>query len=259
MMEPPVDALYRGTVRHKRLKPFTHALTYSVFSVLVDIDRLDALDRRLRLFGHNRRALVSLHDRDYGRRDGSPIRSWVDSVLSAGGLDLKGAPVRLLTFPRLWGYAFNPLSIYYCYRPDGVPGAVLYEVSNTFGESHGYLIPVETGANPAAALHQETTKAFHVSPFIEMDCRYRFSLMPPGEKLSVLISQSDSSGDPILVARHTARGAPLSDAALFRAIARHPLMTVKVIAGIHWQALRLWLKGARFHAKPPVPDRHVTR
>lgn len=255
----PADTLYRGTVLHKRLKPFTHALTYSVFSVLVDLDGLDALDRGLRLFGHNRWAPVSLHDRDYGRRDGSPIRNWVDGVLHDGGLEeLAGEPVRLLTFPRLWGYVFNPLSIYYCYRSDGRLGAILYEVSNTFGESHGYLIPVDDVLE-GAAVHQETAKVFHVSPFLEMDCRYRFSLAPPSEKLSVAINQSDSAGDPILVAKHTARGVALTDRALAGALARHPLMTAKVIGGIHWEALRLWLKGARFYAKPPAPADHITR
>jgi DUF1365 family protein len=254
---PPPSLVYRGTVLHKRLKPFVHELTYSVFSLLVDIDALDDLDRRLRLFGYNRLAPISLHDKDYGRRDGTPPRAWIDACLREHGLgDLVGGPVRLLTFPRLWGFVFNPLSIYYCHDATGRLGAVLYEVSNTFGESHGYLLPVE---EEDGAVHQSADKIFHVSPFIEMDCRYRFGLNRPGEKLTVTIRQSDSAGDPILMAKHTARGVAITDAALAKAIAGNPLMTAKVIGGIHWEALKLWLKGAKFYAKPDLPARHVTR
>lgn len=249
--------VYRGTVLHKRLKPFVHELSYSVFSILVDIDAMDDLDRRLRLFGHNRFAPISLHDKDYGKRDGTPPRAWVDDCLRGHGLDaLVGGSVRLLTFPRLWGFVFNPLSIYYCHDASGRLGAVLYEVSNTFGESHGYLLPVE---EDQGAVHQSADKIFHVSPFIEMDCRYRFALNRPGEKLMVTIRQSDSAGDPILMAKHTARGVEITDAALARAIAGNPLMTAKVIGGIHWEALKLWLKGARYFSKPNAPATHVTR
>ncbi|MDW3205807.1 MAG: DUF1365 domain-containing protein [Alphaproteobacteria bacterium] len=253
----PDATLYFGKVMHKRLKPVTHELTYSVFSVLVDPDRLPDMGRDLSLFGHNRWAPVSIHDRDYGHRDGSTIRSWVEASLSAQGIDLQGGPLRLLTFPRLWGYAFNPLSLHFCYDRDEVLRAILYEVSNTFGESHGYLIPVDGPGSDV--VHQETRKVFHVSPFIGMDCRYRFAVRPPDGKLAVQIRQSDASDSPLLVARHTGRGRAMTDGAIATAIARHPLMTAKVFAGIHWEALRLWLKGARFHSKPPRPAQHVTR
>jgi uncharacterized protein len=251
--------LYRGKVFHKRMKPFVHELTYSVFSILVDVDALPQMDQRMRLFGHNRWAPISLWDRDYGMRDGSAIRGWVEAALQEQGLALKGGAIHLLTFPRLWGYAFNPLSLYYCYDSQQVLRAILYEVSNTFGESHGYLIPVSAEQAAGAAIHQETAKVFHVSPFIEMSCRYHFSLTAPGARLSVLINQSDSTGDPILMAKHTARGVPLTDKALLGAILRYPLMTAKVIGGIHWEALRLWLKGAKYYPKPPAPTKHVTR
>lgn len=254
--EPPPARLYRGTVFHKRLKPFVHALEYSVFSLFLDLDDLGGLDRRTRLFGHNRWAPISIHDRDYGRRDGTSIRDWVNDALRAFDIDPSGGSVRMLTFPRLWGYAFNPLSIYYCYGGDNRLQAILYEVSNTFGQSHAYLIAVD---GTSGAVHQETAKVFHVSPFIEMDCRYQFSLSRPGEKLGVLIRQSDAAGDPILVARHTAKGQPLNDRAMLAALFRHPLMTLKVIAGIHWEALKLWLKGARYHPKPAQPANHLSR
>ena len=256
-LDIPGSLVYHGQVVHKRLRPFQHHLAYRVFSVLLDVDDLPGLSRRLRMFGHNRWAPISVHDRDYGRRDGSSIRSWVDEKLQDFGHgNLVGGPLRLLTFPRLWGYAFNPLSIHFCYGPDGHLGAVLYEVSNTFGESHGYLIPVETNGDP---IHQQTNKVFHVSPFLEMNCRYHFALRAPGEKLGVIIRQTDSSGAPILIARQTAKGERLTDKSLARALMRHPLMTAKVIGAIHWEAVKLWLKGARYYPKPPLPTDHVTR
>ena len=255
----PPSLVYRGRVTHSRLKPMRHDLAYSVFSLLLDVDDLPRLSLSLKLFRHNGWAPISVHDKDYGSRDGTPIGDWVRAQLREHDLDEAGAQLRMLTFPRLWGYAFNPLTIYYCYTAEGTLKAVLHEVSNTFGQSHGYLIPVEDQADEAAAVHQETQKIFHVSPFIEMACRYRFALMPPGERLDVLIRQYDAEDDLILLAQHKGRGETIGDTALSSALLRHPLMTLKVIAGIHWEALRLWRKGAKFHSSPPLPTKHVTR
>jgi DUF1365 family protein len=256
MMPAMPSMLYRGKVLHKRLRPFIHELCYSVFSIMVDIDRLEELDQRLRCFSYNRRGLISLYDKDYGCREGRPLRLWVNDMLAEKGLpDLLDQPVRLLTFPRLWGYSFNPLSIYYCYCRKGDLRAVIYEVSNTFGESQAYVLPVSRQPAPRQGNHPEsihhgTDKIFHVSPFIEMDCHYKISLRPPDERMCVVINQSDSTGKPMLVAKHDAQGVPLSDAAIIKAVLGDPLMTFKVIVGIHWEALKLWLKGARFYKSP---------
>jgi hypothetical protein len=251
----PAHALYFGRVMHKRVQPMKHRLEYRVFSLFLDIDRLAALDRSCRLFGYNRARPVSFHDRDHGPRDGSPLRPWVEEKLAERGIDIAGGPIRLLCFPRLWGYAFNPLSIYFCYRADGELAAILYEVANTFGEWHGYLLTVEPGAEN---ISQEAEKVFHVSPFNRMGGRYRFRLKPPGERLSILIRQSDPEGAPLLIASHVGERRALDDRALAAAIARHPLMTLKVTAAIHWEALKLWLKGARYVPKPAPPEREVT-
>ena len=180
---PPASALYFGKVMHKRLRPFVHAFSYRVFSLYLDLDEAETLSRRLRLFSHNRWNLFSFQDRDHGPRNGSPLRPWIDRHLSAAGIDLEGGAVRLLCFPRVLGYVFNPLSIWFCHHVDGSLRAVLYEVRNTFGEKHGYLIPLAPGHKSGGAVIQDAAKAFYVSPFIAMEQRYDFRLAEPGEKL----------------------------------------------------------------------------
>lgn len=240
-------ALYLGRVMHRRLKPFRHRLDYRVFSLLVDIDRLDDLNALSPLLGYNRPALASFQDRDHGPRDGNPLRPWIDARLAEKGLDCRGGRIRLLCFPRLFGYVFNPLSIWYCEDAGGQLTAILYEVANTFGEQHSYLLPVTEEAGP---VRQEAEKQFHVSPFLAMDCRYRFRLNRPGRKLNVLIREEDGDGDEILIACHDADYRALTRRNVIRAMLGHPLMTVKVIAGIHWEAAKLFAKGARYHARP---------
>jgi len=251
------SALYFGKVMHRRLRPFVHAFTYRVFSLYLDLDSLAEDSRRLRLFSHNRWNLFSIHDRDHGARDGSPLKPWIERHLAAAGIDTAGGPVRLLCFPRVLGYVFNPLSIWFCYHADGGLRAVLYEVRNTFGGKHGYLVPLAADHHSGTPIVQGADKNFYVSPFIVMEQHYVFRLAEPGERLAVAIRQGGPQGAQ-LVARHSGRRRPLSDRMLLLAFLVYPLMTLKVIAAIHWQALRLWLKGARLQPRPPAPSEEVT-
>ena len=250
------SALYFGHVTHKRLRPFRHKLDYRVFSVFVDLDELPLLSNKLRLFSHNRRNLFSLYDRDHGARDGSPLRPWIDARLQEAGIDTNGGRVRLLCFPRVLGYVFNPLSVWYCYDNRDHLVALLYEVSNTFGEHHSYLLAV-SGNLPGAVIRQSCAKRLYVSPFIEMAATYRFLLRPPGERLSLTIREDVASG-PLFIASHLAERRSFNDAMLYRAAITYPLMTVKVIAGIHWEALKMSIKGARLVRRPAPPDEPVT-
>jgi uncharacterized protein len=249
------SALYFGTVVHRRLRPRRHALGYRVFALLVDLDELPALTRRLRLFSHNRFNLFSLHDRDHGSRDGGALRPFVEAALARAGIGLEGGAIRLLAFPRMLGYVFNPLSIYFCHHRDGGLRALIYEVRNTFGEMHSYLIPVR-GAG-AGLVRQSCAKDFYVSPFLAMACRYHFRLAVPGERLAVTIRETDRDG-PILYASLEGRRTDLSDRALVGAFLRYPLMTLKVIAGIHWEAVKLWVKGVGLVPRPPPPVSALT-
>lgn len=242
--------LYVGHVMHMRLIPRRHRFRYRVFSILVDIDRLDALP--VRLLGHNRRALLTIRDRDHGARDGSPLRPWVDRQLARAGRPA-AERVDLLCFPRLWGYVFNPLSVYFCYAGSGELQSVIYEVKNTFGEQVAYTRPAG-GAEHGLHRHDQP-KEMYVSPFIGMDQVYRFDVAPPGDRLSLRIRQAGPEGET-LIATQTGRARPLTDRALLGAVLTHPLMTLKVMAAIHWQALRLVLKGVRL---APAPDAEGAR
>jgi len=248
------SALYFGTVTHQRLRPVRHELSYRVFSLLLDLDELPEIARRLRLLTHNRFNLFSFYDRDHGRRRDEALRPYVEGQLARAGIALAGGSIRVLSFPRVLGYVFNPLSIYFCHAVGGALRAILYEVSNTFGEQHSYLIPV-TGAD--ALVSQSCAKEFYVSPFMEMEGRYEFRLAPPGETVAVYIRQSDREG-PILHASLAGTREDLSDANLARAFFSYPLMTVKVIGGIHFEALRLWRKGLKVLPHPAPPDDPVT-
>ncbi|MBS0481752.1 MAG: DUF1365 family protein [Proteobacteria bacterium] len=247
------SALYAGSVMHHRLRPREHRLRYSIFYLLLDLDEIDALANRLRLFSHNRFNLFSFHDRDHGEGTQSP-RDRIIRHLDQAGIETDG-PILLLTIPRILGYAFNPLSIYFCHRHDGTLSAIFYEVNNTFGQRHNYLIPVAPGIT--GPVRQESQKSFYVSPFMTTDMVYSFSIVPPGKDVSVSVIGRDDDG-PLIVARLTAVRQELSDASLVRAFFVYPLLTFKVIAGIYWEALLIWLKGIRLYPRPSPPDRPVT-
>lgn len=245
------SALYVGKVGHTRLRPFRHGFEYRVYTLLLDLDELPEVSRSLRLFSHNRFNLFGLADRDHGARDGTGLRAWVNEQLDAAGVDLAGGPVRLLSFPRVLGYTFDPLTIWYCYHADGSLRAVLHEVKNTFGEQHTYLIRVDED------LSHRFAKEFFVSPFMDMEATYAFAMSVPGERLSVGITQSDDDGD-LLRASIRASRLQLSDRNLMRLFVTHPLLTLKVIAAIHWQGFRLWRKGAPYRRRPAPPPHPVT-
>lgn len=254
----PDASLYWCRVMHERRLPFRHRFSYRVFSLLVDIDRLPRFAANSRLLRHNRFGLVSIHDRDHGPRDGSPLRPWVEAALARAGLQEAGACIRLFCFPRLFGYVFNPLSIYFCHDAAGRLRAILYEVKNTFGDQHGYLIEVPDRSDAGPVIKQSIAKRFHVSPFLPLEGGYDFRILPPAEKIGIVIRQYGPGGGLQLVATQTGRHEACTDHSLLKAVIRHPLMTVKVMAGIHWEAWQLWRKGAAFFRWSPPPAEAVT-
>jgi DUF1365 family protein len=245
------SALYVGTVRHRRFRPRPHALAYRVFWMLLDLDEIDSLADRLRLFSRNRFNLYAFRDADYGDRSGKPLRPQVEALLSAAGIAPDGGPIRLLTMPRILGYAFNPLSTYFCHRRDGSLLATVYEVHNTFGEIHSYVARAEEGGG---VLRQEADKVFHVSPFMGLAMRYAFTVVPPGERVSIAIDGHDDEGR-LITAMLGGRRTTLGDGALLRLLATHPLLTLKVTAAIHWHALRLIAKRIAWRPHPAPPER----
>ena len=237
-------ALYFGKVMHARLKPTGHRFNYRVMSLLIDLDRLVAADRQSPLFGVNRAALYGFHETDHGDRDGSSLRLYAQRCAAKHDIDLTGGRVLLLCYPRLFGYTFNPLSVYFCYRADGELALLIYEVRNTFGDIHSYPLAVKPDQTSDAGIRQQQDKLFYVSPFIEMAMRYHFRVSPPGSDVKLRILETDRDG-PLLAATFCGRRHALTTAALLRSFFSLPLVTFKIVLAIHWEAVRLWLKGAR--------------
>jgi uncharacterized protein len=250
-------ALYFGEVMHARLRPMGHRFSYRVMSLLIDLDRLNAADRQSPLFGVNRAALYSFREADHGERDGSSLRTYAQCRAAERGIDLTGGRVLLLCYPRLLGYTFNPLSVYFCYRPSGELALIIYEVRNTFGDIHAYVLPVKPGEISDAGVRQQQEKLFYVSPYIEMAMRYHFRVLPPAERVKLRILETDREG-PLLAATFNGRRSKLTTAALLRSFFALPLVTLKIASAIHWEALRLWLKGARLVPRPDTAVANLT-
>jgi DUF1365 family protein len=250
-----ISGLYPGVVTHARLRPRAHRLRYRIFMLLLDLDELPALDRSLKLFGLDRLRLTGFSEADHLEGSGKTLRAQVEAHLASAGI-VAGGAIRLLCMPRILGGVFNPLSVYFCHRPDGALRAILYEVNNTFGERHSYLIPVDSRDRRGAVRHG-VDKAFYVSPFMDMDLTYAFHITPPGEHVSVAIDVRDEDGR-VLVAAFAGLRQPLTDANLWKAWLGHPWMTLGVMAAIHWEALKIWRKGEKIRTRPKAPPRPVT-
>lgn len=251
------SGLYPGIVTHTRLRPRRHALRYRIFMLLLDLDELAALDRGLRLFSLRRFNLTGFDPRRHGDGSATPLKAQVEARLAAAGI-ASGGPIRMLAMPRILGMGFNPLTVYFCHRADGALSAILYEVNNTFGERHSYLIPAED----APVVKQACAKGFYVSPFMDMDLAYAFRVRPPpcqelGEQVQVLVDVDDAEGR-VLATGFVASRQDLNDHNLLRAWLTHPWMTLGVLAAIHWEALFIWLRGEKIRQRPAKPDWPVT-
>ncbi len=236
------SCIYKGHVTHRRIIPVKHFFSYKTFSFFLDLDELKTLESKISLFSLNKFNLFSFYNKDHGDRNGEDLKDWVLKVLKKYNLIFKVSKIKILCFPRILGYVFNPLSIFYCYDNNGLR-AVLYEVKNTFGEQHTYVFSISANTK---IISQFCNKKFYVSPFIEMKSFYNFRLSDPDEKLKILIKQCDVSNNRILIACQSGIKQPLNEKELIINFFKHPFMTLKIISGIHYEALRLWKKGAIF-------------
>lgn len=242
------EGLYAGSVMHRRLRPRHHRFRYRVFTLFADLDSLDKIDRRLWFFSHNRFNLFSLHDRDLG--NGDDLRAHLDAVAEeTAGPDVVQRFL-VLCYPRVLGYAFNPLTVYFGVDRNDRTAVVIYEVSNTFGERHTYA--TARGLQEQDAMRHACDKVFHVSPFNRINGRYLFRTRRPDRSAAVGILLSDDDG-ALLAAHFSGTYEKLSDANLIKQFVRLPLMTHKVWLGIRWEALRLWVKGLAIFHKPEPP------
>lgn len=244
------SCLYHGEVVHRRLNPLRHELRYRVFNLFADVDRLDDLSRSLKFFGYNRFNLFSIMDRNHGPGDATPVRehAWKLVRESDAGQDVR--QVFMFCYPSVLGYVFNPLTVYYGVDAEGRLRLMIYEVNNTFGGRHSYVLPVgDTNA-------QSAPKHFFVSPFNAVEGHYTFNFTAPGEKMALGVALS-VDGAPVLKAYVSGSREPLTDANLLRSFLGIPLLTLKVTAAIHLHAARLWWKGLRLRRRPATPNHTV--
>ena len=246
--------IYSGNVVHKRFKPKIHFFKYKVFSLLIDLSELELLDKNLKIFSYNKFNIVSFYDRDHGARDGSSIKEWVIDNLKKNNINNENIQIKLLCYPRIFGYVFNPLSVFYIYDNNSNLISVLYEVKNTFGEQHTYIFKTDIDQN---LIQHTCKKKFHVSPFIEMDCTYFFRLLKQGKKISVIIDQNDKDGK-ILYASQDGIKSDLNNGNLLKSYLKHPLMTFKIIIAIHYEAFKLWTKGIKYIRKKVKIKNNIT-
>jgi DUF1365 family protein len=254
------SSIYSGWVVHRRVKPVSHAFRYRCYWLLFDLDDLSALARRLRLFSHNRFNLFSFYDRDHAHGRDAALRPQMEQHLARAGVRLDGGAIRILCMPRVLGFVFNPLSVHFCYGPHGDLRAMVYEVHHTFRQRHSYVVaepPRPAAASGRAAVEQRAPKRFYVSPFMDMAMTYDFKVHPPEEDVAVFIRARDPSGQ-VLAAWLSGTRRQLTDGALIRLFVSLPLVTLKVVAAIHWQALLLWWKGVALVPRPAPPAEPVT-
>ena len=238
------SSLYNGTVIHKRFKPKKHFFKYKVFSLLLDLSELNHLDKNINFFSYNSFNLISFFDKDHGERDGSSLFEWVKKNLKENNIKSENIKIKLLCYPRIFGYVFNPLSVFFIYDNKENLISILYEVKNTFGEQHTYIFKVENNN----LIQHNCSKKFHVSPFIEMDCNYFFRTLKPAEKISVIIDQYQLD-EKILFASQDGIRVDFNSKELIKSYVKHPLMTLKIISAIHFEAFKLWAKGIKFIKK----------
>ena len=237
------SCIYNGEVTHTRFKPVRHFLKYKTFSLLIDLDEINLLDKSIGIFSHNKFNIFSFYDKDHGDRDGGNLKDWVISNLKKFQIKENITNIKVLCYPRILGYVFNPLSIFYCYEKDKLV-AIFYEVKNTFNEQHTYIFKIKNNEE----IIQKCRKKFYVSPFMEMETFYNFKLLNPKDKLSVFIKQTDADGT-ILTATQTGDKKEFSFKQLAINFLKYPLMTIKIISSIHYEALLLWKKGAIYRKR----------
>ena len=246
--------IYNGQVIHKRFKPKKHFFKYKVFSLFLDLEEISLIDKTIPFFSYNKFNLISFYDKDHGNRDGSSLVAWVKNNLKSINIMEEKIKIKILCYPRIFGYVFNPLSIFFIYGQNSNLISILYEVKNTFGEQHTYVFKVNDQASP---LKNNCRKKFFVSPFMDLKSSYYFSILEPNQNFSVIIDQRDEEGK-LLYASQDGIKTNLTSKNLVFSYLKHPLMTFKIISAIHFEALRLWLKGIKLVKKNVKIKNNIT-
>ena len=237
------SCIYNGIIKHQRFTPIKHSLNYNTFSLFVDLDEIESLTKNISIFSLNKFNIYSFYNVDHGARDGSLLKDWVLKNIKKFNISNNITKIKLLCYPRIFGYVFNPLSIFYCYENNDLR-AIFYEVKNTFNEQHTYIFKI----NDNEKIEQKCKKKFYVSPFMDMETYYNFKLLDPKEKLSIFIKQTDGQ-ETVLTATQTGDKKEFSFKQLLINFFKYPLMTIKIISSIHYEAFFLWKKGAMYRKR----------
>lgn len=252
-MNPAASCLYECTVMHRRLHPKRHEFVYRIFLFLIDLNEIPALTQNVPILSHNEPNLYSLHDKDYFQFHSRGLRANLETFLLTQNITTRPSRIRLLTLPRLLGYTFNPISIFFCFDEHGHPLTSVVQVGNTFGELKPYLVPLTTEGN---AFHIRVPKNYYVSPFSPLDLAFDFHFQIPDERLHIAIDDYQGE-EKILISTLTGRQIDLCTQELTRLSLAFPLVTLRIIFLIHWEALRLWLKGIPYHLKESSPNKQT--
>lgn len=254
--------IYQGRVMHQRHGLLMHRLDYDVFSVCLDLDHASEAHRNIPFFSVNGFNLFSLYEKDHMDEGYGDLRLFVLDMLRQSGLydDSEAMPyrIKMLAYPRLFGRAFNPLTVFFCYDDQQRLAAILYQVRNTFGERHHYAFRIDAFGAHEGPIHKHScSKHFYVSPFIGMDCRYNFKVREPGEDVSIVIHQTQDD-QPLLTAAFQGKSRTTGRAAMLGLALSSFQSGWKILAAIHWEALKLWLKGAVYQRRPVAPSNPVS-
>tara|TARA_B100001029_G_scaffold152733_1_gene135941 strand:- start:315 stop:1082 length:768 start_codon:yes stop_codon:yes gene_type:complete len=248
------SCIYTGNVIHKRFKPKKHFFKYKVFSLFLDLSEIQLISKENLFFSYNKFNLISFFDKDHGDRDDSSLKDWIIKNLKQQDIETNNIKIKLLCYPRILGYVFNPLSIFFIYDKNSSLIAIFYEVKNTFGEQHTYFFKIE---KKTKLVENECKKKFFVSPFMDLESNYYFKIFYPEETLSIIIDQRDKEGKLLYASQYGKRSA-LSSKNLLFSFLKHPLMTFKIISAIHYEALRLWIKGVKLVKKKIKIKNNIT-
>lgn len=253
MKEHPALRLWKGHTIHQRSVPFTHRFKYGLGMIDIDIDRLDDANGESALFSVEKTNLFSFNRRDHGARKDIGLRPWAERQFAKANINLNGGEIRLVTFPRHLFYKFAPISLWLGHGNDGTLKGILYEVNNTFGETHIYVAPT-----PTAGRHEHSTeKVFHVSPFFDVTGSYKFTLRWSETDLRLVVA-NQKNGVQTHMATIAAKARAATSRNFISLAFSKPFSSLGVSIGIHWQALKLWLKGAKYHSKPKQSSARTT-
>jgi uncharacterized protein len=244
-MSMPIASIYRGTVTHRRLRPVAHALAYDVAAILVDVDQIALSAKQCRFLSYNRFNFFGIDDRDHGAGDGSTIHEYVWNIVKSKSGTEDVCHIFMLCYPRLLGFVFNPMTTFFCVDGSGQVKMMIYEVHNTFGGRHSYVTDVIRADQPN---YFQTEKVFYVSPFNKVEGHYGLKASPPAERVSVGVALTTAEG-PTMNAYFVGKRETLNDRNLLQVFFAYPLMTLKVVAAIHFEALKLWWKGLKVQSE----------